>query len=226
MTKVVICTSPRPEKYVYRTVNNIKEQIPIHLFANGNDISYLNELSLDPRINITQVPFLGTNILPNQVENYKRCLSEGYVEGEKGILIFEDDVKFATGWRKRFESVVLDLESKCGEKFALSLFTALPLCLPSNLPPEHYVSVPSYRFYGLQGMYYPNFVRKELVEYLEKTKKAETINHDIIIKEYFIESNIPIFVTIPCLVNHIGYTSSWKKSCVIRVATIFHSVVD
>lgn len=219
MINVSVITSPRPENYIYTTIKTIEEQIPIHLFVSGTDTSYLNKLLPDKRILITPVSGSDNKIL-NQFFTFKKCIQD-----EGSVLVFEDDVRFAKGWKKRFETVVSDLESKYN-RFVLSLFTSIPLCTPSTLPSSYYLPLDVTSFSGTLGMYYSDSVRKIILDYFDKYDMSKTNHYDIVIRNCLIENNIPIFVTIPCLVQHIGIVSSWRQSSSTSVAIVFHNVLN
>lgn len=229
MKKVAVITSNRKNNYVKRVIDTIGENIPIHLFSDGNDSSYLNSFLNDSRISITSTPYYNndsTNIIINQFWNFKNCLRNSYIEGENGILIFEDDVIFARGWANRFENVLGNLEEKCGDRFILSLFTSTTFFSLGNLPKSYYLEFPKDRFYGCQGMYYSKRVREELLNHFDNYDLTHPLNYDIIIRNYIVENNIPIFVTIPCLIEHIGTMSTWINNASTLAATVFNESVE
>ncbi len=223
MKNVVVITSKRPENYIYKAIGTIKEQIPIHLFVSGTDTDYLNKISSDKRISITTVEHNDKdNKILNQFQTFRRCIQDGYINGERGILVFEDDVLFANGWKKRFELIVSDLESKY-ERFVLSLFTNLPLCTPDKLPPSYYLPLNTTSFGGALGMYYTDFARRTIMDYFDKYDMKKTNHYDIVVRNCLIENNIPMFVAIPCLVEHTGIKSSWRTTSYVSKAIVFHN---
>jgi len=227
MTKVVICTSPRPENYIYRAISSMREQIALHFFVSGNNASYLDRYKGNPNVTITTVPTNSEKILFKQFTNYTCCLNGGYIEGEKGIFVIEDDIKFAKGWKLRLDGIISELELKYGDKFAISLFTALPICKDNELPSSYYLPLVEVdKFIGTQGMYYPDFVRRGILKHFERYNELNVKNYDAIVKDYLVENRIPLFITIPCLVNHTGFKSSWYHSQFTNVAIVFHDVLN
>ena len=226
MTTIVICSSPRKENYIHRLLGTINENIKIHFIVSGNDTEYLSQYSKSPNIFITSVSMDSSNSLVRQFINYKHCLSDGYVNGERGIFVIEDDVKFAGGWRARFDTIVSALELKHGDKFVFSVFTSDTMCRNDSLPDCHYLEHKNVRaFHGTQGMYYPNTVRNMIMDYFSTVKESEITNYDVMIARELSKKNIPIYVAIPCLINHIGFKSTWSPINSTPVATIFHPVI-
>ena len=221
----VISSCIRPENYIKRTINTIGN-IPLMIFVNGNDSNYLTPfLSNNISVNLNP-PIDKNNKLLNQFFNYKYCLEQGYNGVDKGILLIEDDIIFCKNWKKRFDTTILELEILYKENFILSLFTNLPLCNENNIPDSHYLPIPKNRFRGTQGMYYPNKIRLELINFFNNYDKNKIIPYDLIIKQYLIDNpNINIFSTLPCLVQHIGKKSSWHPSPIIDTAIIYYNEI-
>ena len=226
MKKIVICTSPRTTNYIHQIFHTIKENTDIHLFVCGEDTRYLQKYISYPNVSVTTTPMNSNNVAFRMVSNHKRCLSEGYVEGDDGIFIVEDDVKFAQGWKLRLEEIIADLKAKHNDNFVLTAFTARTLCRSDNLPPLHYLPISNLNdFLGSQGIYYPNAARKKILKCLNKIDESNKLAYDIHLRNIFGAENIPIYAAIPCLVEHVGYTSSWRSNRFMPAATIFHQVL-
>jgi GR25 family glycosyltransferase involved in LPS biosynthesis len=148
------------------------------------------------------------------------------VEGDDGIFIVEDDVKFARGWKPRLEEIIADLKAKHNDNFVLTAFTSITLCRHNDLPSLHYLPFPNVdKFLGTQGVYYPNAVRKKILTQLEKIDESNRVQYDILIARILKAESIPLYAAIPCLVEHIGYTSSWLRNSHTTAANIFHPVL-
>lgn len=226
MTKIVVCTSSRPINYIHQLFNTIRENINIHLFVSGKENGYLQKYISNPNVLITTRPISSTNIIFRQFINYKYCLSEGYIVGEDGILIVEDDVKFALGWKKRLEEIISALKLKHEDNFALSLFTSTTICRNDNLPLCHYALFSNIdRFIGSQGMYYPNAVRKKILLQFNRINETNVTNYDTLLARILQDENIPLYVAIPCLIEHVGVKSTWSNNLFTMAATIFHPVL-
>jgi len=232
--KVVICTAPRKTDYIHKTLYYTWKEAPTHLFvASNHNTEYLDRYKNQPDITITKFPYNGPDsIVYNQMETYNTSLRDGYVDGDDGVLIVEDDVRFAVGWKKRLEEIIADLKSKYGDNFFLTLFTNLTFCSQTNTPLSGYFRVTKDNggsiMFGSQGMYFTKKLRNDILKYFEIFSSTDIRRHqDIKIRDCVLENDIPFFVTIPCIVNHIGNDSTWSaKSIYTNTATVFHNVLN
>ncbi len=223
MDKVVIISSNRPTNYIHRIFNSIGEDIKIHLFIGSENSDYVDKYISWPNVSMTKVVCESSDVLLNQFLNYQNALTNGYVENDEGILIFEDDIKFAKGWLARFHQSVSNLKSQCSNNFALTLFTSTTVCKNSEMPANHYTLFPDLNaFWGTQGMYYPNSVREKILKYFSTVSHSNIINYDILVRQALIKENIPLYVCIPCLIDHVGFNSTWSNNQFTMTATIFH----
>lgn len=148
--------------------------------------------------------------------NYYRCLTQP-IAGTRGTLILEDDVRFARGWSARLEATLAALEGKHGSSFVLAVYAAWFSALKVRHPGQIYVEYPPRHFCGTQGIYYPVGVRQGFARYLKVHGVVANEDHyDKILRRYLIESDIPLFATTPCLIQHMGKTSAietpWHES--------------
>lgn len=140
--------------------------------------------------------------------NYYRCLTHP-TAGLRGTLALEDDIRFARGWLSRFEATLSVLEERHGSDFLLSLY------VPSILTPKRsrcsrlYLDYLQNHFFGAQGIYYPAKVRHGFVKYLKAHGVVACENHyDFLLRDYLIQSDVPLFATNPCLIQHVGKESA------------------
>ncbi len=220
-----ICSSPRTNNYIYRLIDTIGN-IQLRIVVTGSDTSYLDKYTSNNKIEILNIPCANIgndkiSKLTNQFWNYKHCLSNDVDEND-GVLILEDDVIFSNGWNYKFESIISKLKLKFGDRFILSLFTSLPLCTVDTMPDLGFLPLPIHQFYGTQGMYYTNTIQKEIIDVFNTYNIKKIKPYDLIIRDYLIKNDIPTFVVVPCLIQHIGRQSSWNLSSNIITAIIFN----
>ena len=225
MFELVISTCNRRENYIKKTLESIGDNdVPLTFVVSGTDSCYLNEfISGRSNVNIITNDELDSNITNKRAIslkagwNYVKCLS--YKPDADNILFIEDDVVFCKNWQRHLENEIGVLKSAHPGGFILSLYTASKFkyitCGQTS------VNYPTGQFFGLQGMYFsPNF-RKQCRDYLDvNVKKTGTI-HDTLLQELFVTLHPPLYVTIPCLVNHIGQNSTW-----FNLFNNFHSAVS
>jgi hypothetical protein len=118
--------------------------------------------------------------------------------------VLEDDVLPARNWEKRLHEAVNQIESEHGDDYILALYTPYDK-LPEPLSGRCYTRYPAYAFFGTQAMYYPDPSRRAFAEYL-KDYGVETFrtHYDLLLSEYLRFTGIPLFVTTPCLFEHVG----------------------
>jgi GR25 family glycosyltransferase involved in LPS biosynthesis len=142
--------------------------------------------------------------------NYWRSLTFGAkTTGREGLVVFEDDVILAQGWERRLRAVIAEVELVHQERYVLALYVAACVGLSKSKNGSHFVEYPVDYFFGTQGMYYPESVRPGFAEFL-KAHGVDTFRepYDLLLKDYLKRASIPMFVTIPCLVQHIGRVST------------------
>jgi hypothetical protein len=140
--------------------------------------------------------------------------------GSQFTCIFEEDLKFCNGWMKRLEKCLEACVEKYQDRFLLSLYTP-----EETGPMEAYrngrsVYERTYRFYGVQGVLWPNVVREAFmyetsVRPIDQERgpgktmdRAYHKPHDEMIGLTLESMKVPILATAPCLVQHIGTVSN------------------
>lgn len=154
-----------------------------------------------------------TDVRNRATWNYYRCLTQCNV-GLRGSLILEDDIKFARGWRQRLDMTLAALEARFGAEFVLTVYDGY-----GWHPKESflYASYPLQPFAGTQGVYYPARVREGYAKYLKRHGVISNKNHyDYLLRDYLTQEEIPLFATVPSLVQHLGKNTTgvglWHES--------------
>jgi hypothetical protein len=122
------------------------------------------------------------------------------VGGARGTLVFEDDVRFARGWRARLDATVAALEDRHGAGFVLALYTPWFSVLEAYRSGELYINYPYESYFGTQGMYYPAKVRQGFSKFLKLHGVVASKNlYDLLLREYLSQSSILLYATAPLL---------------------------
>lgn len=154
-----------------------------------------------------------TDVRNRATWNYYRCLTQCDT-GTRGSLIIEDDVKFARGWRQRLDTTLAALEAKFGSEFVLTIYDGY-----GWYPKEScwYAEYPLPPFAGTQGVYYPARVREGYAKYLRRHGVIANRDHyDYLLRDYLFQEKLPLFATVPSLVQHLGKNTtgvgSWHEA--------------
>ncbi len=210
---LAISTVSRPEDYIHKLIASLRKDIPICLVVGSPSYSYLELYSRNSRIKIVKVDPAEWEFykeFPVQYRaswNYWRCFEYGVrAAGERknGLLILEDDVIPDKGWEERLAATIEQIEAEFGEEFVLSLYT-YHTKLAKPVANKYYARYPVYTFGGTQAVYYPESVRMAFSDYI-KSEGVEIYRmpYDWLLSEYLRLTGIPLFVTTPCLFQHIG----------------------
>lgn len=212
-----ISTISREESYLPATLERLSEEYPISVsqpvsLVVGSPVTqYLDPLRARPGITLVE---MGPNtwawiersrLYYKATWNYYRCLTQ-CAAGRRGTLILEDDVRFARGWRGRLETTLAVLEDRYGTDFVLTLYAPLSF---GQQEQRLYADYPLRDFYGTQAVYYTAKIRKGFAKCL-KTKGlvANANSYDGILRDYLLQEGLPLFVTTPTLVQHMGKRST------------------
>lgn len=214
---LAITTVWREENYLDATLNSLLveypvcEDQPLSLVAGSPNTSYLAGYRSLPGITVIEMGSHAWSWIKNNdvrhraTWNYHRCLTQ-CIAGERGSLILEDDVRFACGWRRRLALTLAALEGKFGSEFVLSIYDPWD-CTPSE---NHlYAEYPREHFTGTQGIYYTSRVRQGFAKYLRTKGVIANKNHyDYLLRDYLIQEDLPLFVTSPSLIQHMGINTT------------------
>lgn len=214
---IAISTISREDNYLPLTLESLarEQQVdaihPLSLMVGSPETEYLDHLRSRPGINVVEMgPNTWSWIKLSKVYyratwNYYRCLTQ-CAEGARGTLVFEDDVHFARGWRERLEHTLTILEDRHGDDFALALYSPLKFGWDGT---SLYAEYPLKDFLGTQAVYYTAKTREGFATYLKKYGLVANANpYDYILRDYLLQEGLPLFVTTPTLVQHMGKRST------------------
>ena len=227
---LVISTVWREESYLETTLNSLSNEYPfiskqpISLIVGSPVTTHIERYQSSVGIDIIEMgPNTWSWIKNNPVFhratwNYYRCLTHP-VAGTRGTLVVEDDIRFARGWRNRLNTTLAALEDSHGSNFVLALYAGIFSARKARHRNHLFVEYPYEDFFGTQGIYYPEKIRRGFAKHLKvHGVVANETHYDFILRQYLIQSHIPLFATSPCLIQHIGRTSAIK--------TVWHESSD
>lgn len=209
-----VMTVSRPQDYVRRLLEALAPSIRVQLIIGSPDVAYLGELETNRFIEV---------VAPSQQEwgqindreihhraswNYWRCLTLGAKSRiRRGLLVFEDDVLPAHGWERHFHETADQIEAEYGDRWLLSLYASHRFsCEGSN---AYYTNYPTHVFCCTQAMYFPDKIRAGFARFLKKYGvDSFHAPYDLLLRAYLIVEEVPVFVTTPSLVQHIGEVST------------------
>jgi hypothetical protein len=216
-----IMTVVRPKIYIHELLRAFRSNERIRLIVGGVNSGYLKRYRDDVRIEIIP-PSAEAYALVEHYSlqhraswNYLRCLTLGPASTEgQGLLVVEDDVILAKGWKSQLHKVLNQIEAAYRGQYLLALYAAFPHVPISHDARTLYVSHPVALFFGTQAIYFPEPVRAGFADYL-KTHGVESFRtpYDVLLKEYLKYAGVHLFVTIPCLAQHIGRISTGLATC-------------
>lgn len=209
---ITISTINRSDnKYFHETLKSFKENTSKRYNTNfivGNlDTSYLNEL--DSNYNVISMSQDEWDLIKDKGKcekfnmNFYRCLTLNKTLNPSGRLYLEDDVVFTKHWDLQLQETINELK-QISPEFALSIYTPYNL---SNHPGK--VIRFDKGFYGTQGVYFTNGIVETFAKKIID-EGVSTYRHmaDILLQEYCVANNIPLYVMKESLVQHIGEESS------------------
>ena len=161
---VVMSTVDRPKNYVHKSISSLPKTLPLRLMVGSPSYEYLSRYRDDPRIEIVGVHppdwerFRDYSVRHRASWNYWRCLAFGARADtrKKGLLVLEDDVIPAKGWQRRLLDTIFEIESKYGNEYVLSLYTAYDGLNTFNAQGALYTRFPVRVFFGTQAVFFPS----------------------------------------------------------------------
>ena len=217
---VVVLTVPRQVPYIHQTLSSILSSgpevynvCPIHVVVDSCDGHYLAEYAGRAAFELHR---LGKAEAAEQASRglcarfcaaYSRCLA---IPSRGGLVVVEDDVVVRDGFLNCLSDAINEMENEAGLKhYVLSLHAKHNLPAdPSLHRGRFYISSPASRFYGTQGMYYPESVIPGVLRYLHQHGVTEYRRpRDLLIGE-FTRSHQNLYNTVWDLVEHTGNVST------------------
>lgn len=210
---IAIITVARNNNYLYRTIASLGPDIAVTMVIGSPDSAYIHRYRVDPRINIIEVDDEWDEIKDKTVHhracwNYWRGLVNGASQN-LDLLLFEDDVEFAIGWQKRFLTTKSRIDDIYNNDYLLALYTPYDFVEDNFHNNDLFAVYPVDMFYGCQGLFYTAATRAGFAQYLKSNGVDRyTIPYDLLLKQYLKDAGIPLLSTVPCLVQHIGETTT------------------
>lgn len=136
--------------------------------------------------------------MPKHVQmnfNYFRMLL--HQKDCKEFLSIEDDIFFTSGWFLKLQAI---REKIPYTSYMLSLYRPEPIDSP-----DPFIEVPANHYSCSQGLLFINLPIVEIMTYVYKfgvDKFTKPI--DLLLGQWFKDNNVPILITNPSLVQHIG----------------------
>lgn len=210
-----VTTVARPGDYIHRLIGCLRADLGLRLVVGAPECEYLERYRNHPFIEVIEVPpqewerFREYPIRQRAAWNYWRTLTLGiHRPYRQGLVIFEDDVVPATNWEDRLHRIIEQIELEQSGPYILSLYTARKLQAPQD--GKYFVAYPPESFFGTQALYYPEPAREGFAKYL-KRRGVDSFRgrpYDFLLRDYARREGIPMFVALPCLVEHIGEIST------------------
>ena len=186
----------------------------VTIVVDGDDPTYLEGWESDSRVEV--------DVLERQVaesrrrdgvlkrirETFMRCVKVG-VKGEGGLVLLQDDVRFACSWLATTRRCAALVHRRLGYAhgrdvpFVLALYAADMTFKSKPVAPY-----PHRRFWGNVGLYFSPRCVAELHEYLVDTTEVARGGDDIWLKRYIATSSAELFVVNPNVVQHCGDQST------------------
>ena len=211
---LAVTTVCRPKIYIHELLSRLCAGTELRIVVGSPETGYLECRRSDLSIEVVRASpddwdrFRDGPLQQRASWNYWRTLMHGVVDPRRlGLLVFEDDVVTAAGWRDRLEAAIDQIESKYGRDYVLSLYhTHL---LTRDYAEAFYSIYPLQGFFGTQAIFYPEQVRIGFARYLKRNGvDSNRLPYDLLLKEFLAEQKIRLFATAPCLVQHIGTIST------------------
>lgn len=221
---------------------NRPENLPLQIVSGAPDSSHLRPFLSDPSFVVDQMSeeearefhWHGSGVPLRVVKGHRRCLHPlRAIPGASFVMVMEDDIRFAQGWIQRLERTLEEITARFSDRFLLSLYA------PGSSEPEN--ALEAYRkghkwiqrsydsFYGTQAILYPVVVRDTFM--YETAVRPDDIKpslpgkemdrpyglpYDLMLPAVMKALGIPILSTVPCLVQHVGRSTSinspWHES--------------
>lgn len=209
-----ISTVPRKVNYIDLLLANLDVKTPVHLFVCGNKTDYLNKFKNSPSVQIHTpsqeewLRFKDCSVFHRATWNYWRCMSSWPANPNRsGLLILEDDVLPARGWLQWLSRAIHEIESICGNKFAIALYSGRDFS-KQNLG-GIFARYPTHQFAGTQGVYYSEALRVECADFLKLYGvEWNEAPYDMLVADYMSRRDYPILVTVPSIIQHMGEVST------------------
>ena len=220
--EAVFLTVAREPQYIHVTLRSFLEAdpaaallLPVKLVVGGADAAYLRPYEEQGLARIMPMT-------PPEVErmegfpvpegrrthyrlntNYLRALTVPR-DPAKGLLLFEDDIRFTGDWLRKLTTVLQWIEAARQKEFLLTLYSAFPYESTTEFD-----TIRPDDFYGSQGLYYPPTVVKRMAVFLRHLAvERYGPSADVGVGLFCREEAIPLLRTRHSLVQHEGMVTT------------------
>ncbi len=206
---ITFVTVSRPEPYIHQALESLGQERRVALLVGSLDASYLDRYRDDPELRI---------VLPSPGEfrdwadrphgeraswNFWRALVDA--RHQRRLLLCEDDVVFARGWRPFLTRVIAEIERNQSD-YLLSLYWHEAFVEATG---SGRVTLDPGAYFGHQAVLYAGRALAEFPDYLRCHGMDNWVRpQDLNLARYASEAGIPIYTTQPSLVQHVGRTST------------------
>jgi hypothetical protein len=225
---IVISTVWREENYLETTLaglsseRSLSAEHPVYLVVGSPLTTHIDSYRSQPGVTIVE---MGANtwswiknspVTQRSSWNYYRCLTHDAAD-ERGRLILEDDIRFARGWWQRLQTILTDLQERHSSGFILAIYSPWNQVLLERRAERFYAEYPPKWFYGTQGVFFTVAARRGFAKYLKTHGLvANERQYDLLLNDYLRQSEWPLFVATPCLIQHTGKHSisqgTWNEA--------------
>lgn len=183
--------------YIHSTLESLRKSdwtdhgYTVTLCAGSDETDYLKDLGFDIlpwREEKPKSAHLGFN------DNYVRALRYGFGD----VIILEDDLEFCNNWMQHLHEAIKEIKF---ERYVLTLYSASNLSAKPLDRGKHYRSYFAPSFFGTQAMYYPESVRYEIADYIQKNTTRKQA--DLLISEWCHTNNC-LYSLQGSVVQHMG----------------------
>lgn len=206
-----ISTVPRKTNYIDFTIQDSGVE-RFSIFVGMKDYRYVDKYRQQHNLYIMPSSewegIESYNLTRKASYNYWRCLTMGR-RTRGGLIVFEDDVKFAKGWKKRFDKALKEAKSIFKDNFMITLYVHTPMIPRGYHFGNTYEIYDTDSFFGTQAVYFTDRTRMAFAEYLkEKAIDKPGAPYDMELRMFCHSSGAKIVATTPSLVQHIGKEST------------------
>jgi hypothetical protein len=206
-------TVSRPGGYIHETLASVGEAQSARLFAGSTDVEYLHRYLGNSLINVHTptteqfAPWANESVHHRASWNFWRALDHG--SSQQRLLLCEDDVVFAQGWQAFLSRAIQEIE-ETDRDYLLTLYSPGPV---STLPGRLTTAINPNQFFGHQGILYGGKSTAKFCTYLF----AHGVDHwerpqDLNLAQFALEMEIPMYATVPSLIQHIGRKTTGQGS--------------
>jgi hypothetical protein len=221
----VVSTNRRWVNYLERTVRSLEgtgffadpRRFTLRIFTDQECTDYIGSIGIKGSHSIHRITRaqwrgvrlsfgLGARFVQKIVWDHARAL-EGMPRFVDAAAIFEDDVRFASGWLPRLDRILEAVVRAHGTRWALALFVpGFHEPLDAYRRGDLFIRYPRPSVVGSQAFAYSRSVAEEMSEYALRryVRGRDRLPLDLMIGQFCKEMGVPLLAAAPCLVQHEG----------------------